>query len=73
VDTLMVRLNRVVVDAETFSRNLGEFSEAMNSETGSLGKLAFNDSLHAQLIQTMKDLDELVIYLKEEGINVSLF
>lgn len=73
VDTLVTRLNQVVSDAENFTVNLKSFSNAMNDETGSLGKLVYNDSLHVQLIKTMNDLDALIIYLKEEGINVSLF
>jgi len=73
LDTLMVRLNRVVGEAEQFSSNLENFSEAMNTQEGSLGKMVYSDSLHQQLQQTLQNLDALIIRLKDEGINVSLF
>lgn len=72
-DSLMVRLNRVVTETETFSDNLGSFSEAMNNQQGSLGKLVYSDSLHQQLQTTLTDLDALIVRLKKEGIKVSLF
>ncbi|MFH0882067.1 MAG: MlaD family protein [bacterium] len=72
-DSLMVRLNRVVDETEDFSRNLGEFSNAMNQQEGSLGKLVYSDSLHQQLQMTLTDLDALIVRLKKEGIKVSIF
>jgi len=73
IDSLMTRLNRVVEETESFSRNLGEFSVAMNEQQGSLGKLVYSDSLHQQLQTTLSDLDALIVRLKKEGIKVSIF
>lgn len=72
-DSLMVRMNRVVNETEVFSKNLGEFSTAMNEQQGSLGKLVYSDSLHEQLQTTLADLDALIVRLKKEGIKVSIF
>jgi len=73
IDTLMVRLNRVAVEAESFSANLEQFSGQLSSQKGSLGKLVYSDSLHDELVRTLADTDSLIKRLKKEGIKVSIF
>jgi len=73
MDTLMVRLNRVAHEVESFSANIDEFSRQLTSQRGSLGKLVYSDSLHDELVRTISDTDSLIRRLKKEGIKVSIF
>jgi phospholipid/cholesterol/gamma-HCH transport system substrate-binding protein len=72
-DSLMINLEAISGDAEQISVNLEQFTEALNSREGSLGRFVYDDELHSRLATTLANLDSLIVQLKSEGVNVSIF
>lgn len=72
-DSLLIRLNRVSNDMEYATKNVRRFSDALADTTGTIGMLMYSDTLHAQLVRTLSDIDSLVAQLKKEGVKVSIF
>lgn len=73
MDSLLVRLNTVADDAQQLSHNLSGFSRALNDQEGTIGKLAYSDTLHNQLVRTLANFDSLAKKLKKDGVTVKLF
>lgn len=63
-EELLAKLDRTVSRADRLFENLTEFSEALNDEEGTLGRLLHDDQLYVSLNRTLSNIEDLSAELK---------